>query len=397
MGGSRCCDPLQVCDVVIVGCGVAGLFTALSLPRGLDVVMLCKEGVEECDSMLAQGGVCVLRDEGDFDAFYEDTLRAGHRANRAESVRAMIRESRGVIDELIGFGVDFDREADGSLSYTREACHSRARICHCKDFTGREITERLRAAVLALPNVRIFEHTPMVDLLEEGGLCVGVLIELSDGQRTAIRSKRTVLATGGVGGLYDRSTNYPSLTGDGLDAARRHGVRLEGLDLVQFHPTSLWSKRRERAFLISESARGEGAVLLDRLGRRFADELQPRDVVTAAIREQMAKEGSEHVWLSFCDMRHVDVAERFPLIYQRCLEEGYDISREPIPVVPAQHYLMGGIWVDLASRTSMPALYAVGETSCNGVHGKNRLASNSLLESLVFARRAAQAIARCLG
>lgn len=382
------------CDVAIVGCGVAGCFAALHLPRSLSVVMLSKGGLEECDSMLAQGGICVLHDPDDYGPFFEDTMRAGHYENRAESVDIMIRSSRGVIDELRRRGVRFAVDADGNLAYTREAAHSRARICYHEDLTGREITTVLQRDAAALPNVRIMERTAMADLLEAAdGSCAGVLCTGPDGGAIEIRARDTVLACGGIGGLYARSTNFPLLTGDGCRVAHEHGVQLEHLDYVQIHPTSLYTRKPGRSFLISESARGEGAVLLDAHGRRFTDELQPRDVVSAAIYRQMEEDGTDHVSLSFGRIPPQTVRRRFPNIYKRCLEEGYDITRAPVPVVPAQHYFMGGIHVDRDSATTIPHLYAAGETSCNGVHGRNRLASNSLLESLVFAQRAAGAIA----
>ena len=213
-----------------------------------------------------------------------------------------------------------------------------------------------------------------------------------DGKAFSIYADNTILASGGIGGLYKHSTNFPHLTGDALEVAKKHGIRLEHLDYVQIHPTTLYSKKPGRRFLISESVRGEGAVLLNKDGERFVDELQPRDVVTQAIRKQMEKDGTDHVWLSMKNIDKETILKHFPNIYHHCLEEGYDVTREPIPVVPAQHYFMGGIWVDRDSHTSMEHLYAAGETSCNGVHGANRLASNSLLESLVFAKRAAKRI-----
>lgn len=388
-------------DVVIVGCGSSGLYAALNLPRHLRVLMLCKITVERCDSMLAQGGICVLLDEADYDSFYEDTMRAGHYENRPESVDIMIRSSRCVLDHLVSLGVDFARTPTGELDYTREGGHSRPRICYHADTTGREITSALLRAVRALPNVEIREHACMTDLIEEGGACVGVMVENGPApasaqpaapERFAVRARFTILATGGIGGLYAHSTNYPEITGDACRIAREHGVRLEHMDYVQIHPTSLYTGRPGRAFLISESARGEGAVLLNAAGERFTDELKPRDVVSAAIFAEMQREGSDHVWLSFDAVPREVITGHFAAIYEHCLKEGYDITREPIPVVPAQHYFMGGIAVDTHAKTSMPRLFAVGETSCNGVHGKNRLASNSLLEALVFARRAAHAI-----
>lgn len=382
-------------DVVIAGVGVAGLYTALHLPENKKILMICKGDMSQCDSMLAQGGICVLRDEEDYDDFFEDTMRAGHYENRKESVDIMIRGSRAVIDDLLSLGVRFAKEEDGSLKYTREGAHSRPRICFHKDITGKEITETLQRQLKVLPNVELMEYTKMTDILVENGKCVGMVAE---GEREDITyhifAKDTVLATGGIGGLYTHSTNFASLTGDALEVAKSHGVALENLDYVQIHPTSLYSEKEGRRFLISESTRGEGAILLNAKGERFVDELLPRDVVTNAIHKEMEKEGSRHVWLSFEKVGEKTILEHFPNIYKNCLDAGYDILKEPIPVVPAQHYFMGGIHVDSDSKTTMEHLYAVGETSCNGVHGKNRLASNSLLESLVFARRAAEKIAK---
>lgn len=381
-------------DVVIAGVGVAGLFTAIHLPMDTKVLMICKEDMESCDSMLAQGGICVLRDAGDYDSFFEDTMRAGHYENRKESVDIMIRSSRNVIEQLLDFGVRFNKNEDGSLMYTREGAHSKPRICFHDDITGKEITETLQRYVKTLPNVEIMEYTVMEDIMVEEGKCTGLTAKDSGGNILHIYAKDTVLATGGIGGLYEHSTNFPSLTGDALKVAKEHNVELEHLDYVQIHPTSLYTEHEGRSFLISESARGEGAILLNSKGQRFTDELQPRDIVSKAIHAEMEKEGSKHVWLSFEHVPQDVILHHFTNIYQTCLKEGYDITKEPIPVVPAQHYFMGGIHVDADSCTTMQHLYAVGETSCNGVHGKNRLASNSLLESLVFGQRAAEKICR---
>ena len=381
-------------DVVIVGTGVSGLYAAISLSEKSKILMICKEAKEECDSMLAQGGICVMRDENDYDDFFEDTMRAGHYENKKESVDIMIRSSRSIIDHLLELGVRLEKNEEGSLKYTREGAHSRPRICFHADITGKEITETLQRHVKTLPNVTIMEYTTMKDLLVENGECCGVVAKnsVNEEQILHIHAKDTILATGGIGGLYEHSTNYPSLTGDGLEAAKNHGVALEHLDYVQIHPTSLYKEEAGRSFLISESARGEGAILLNHKKERFVDELLPRDVVTKAILQEMEKEGTKHVWLSFENIPEKTIQEHFPNIYKTCLEAGYDLTKEPIPVVPAQHYFMGGIHVDSDSKTTMEHLYAVGETSCNGVHGKNRLASNSLLESLVFAQRAAKKI-----
>ena len=378
-------------DVVIVGTGVGGCFSALNLPEDLSIIMITKSDLESSDSFLAQGGICVLHDDDDYDSYFEDTMRAGHYENRKESVDIMIRGSQDVIHDLIGYGVDFAKE-DGKLLYTREGAHSRPRILFHEDITGKEITSKLLAQIKTRKNIQIMEYTTMTDILISQGACAGIEAETSDHKKIYIHADQTIFASGGIGGRYQHSTNFPHLTGDALDISKKHGIRLEHLDYVQIHPTTLYSKKPGRRFLISESVRGEGALLYDKNGNRFVDELLPRDVVTKAIQEQMKKDGTDHVWLSLEKIPKEIILSHFPNIYQHCLEEGYDATKEWIPVVPAQHYFMGGIWVDSDSHTSMPNLYAVGETSCNGVHGKNRLASNSLLESLVFAKRAARKI-----
>ncbi len=378
-------------DVVIAGTGVGGLFSALNLPADRKIIMITKSDLESSDSFLAQGGICVLRDEDDYDSWFEDTMRAGHYENRKESVDIMIKNSRDVIHDLIGYGVEFQKK-DGEYAFTREGAHSRPRILFHEDITGEEITSKLLAQVKKLENVEIFEYTTMTDIIEEDGRCAGILATDSDGREITIRAGYTIFASGGIGGLYQHSTNFPHLTGDAVEISKKHGIRLEHLDYVQIHPTTLYSTKPGRRFLISESVRGEGAVLLDKNKERFVNELLPRDVVTKAIQEQMKKDGTDHVWLSMERIDKETIMEHFPNIYQHCLEEGYDVTKECIPVVPAQHYFMGGVWVDSDSRTSMENLFAVGETSCNGVHGANRLASNSLLESLVFAKRAAKKI-----
>lgn len=378
-------------DVVIVGTGVGGCFSALNLSEDLSIIMITKSDLESSDSFLAQGGICVLHDDDDYDSYFEDTMRAGHYENRKESVDIMIRGSQDVIHDLIGYGVDFAKE-DGKLLYTREGAHSRPRILFHEDITGKEITSKLLAQVKTRKNIQIMEYTTMTDILISKGACAGIEAETPDHKKIYIHADQTIFASGGIGGRYQHSTNFPHLTGDALDISKKHGIRLEHLDYVQIHPTTLYSKKAGRRFLISESVRGEGALLYDKNGNRFVDELLPRDVVTKAIQEQMKKDGTEHVWLSLEKIPKETILNHFPNIYQHCLEEGYDATKEWIPVVPAQHYFMGGIWVDSDSHTSMPNLYAVGETSCNGVHGKNRLASNSLLESLVFAKRAARKI-----
>lgn len=375
-------------DILIVGSGVSGLYCALNLPSDKKIIIVTKSDALDNDSYLAQGGICVLRDEEDYDSFYEDTMRAGHYENNPDSVDIMIRSSRSVINDLESFGVRFAKSG-GDFSYTREGSHSKSRILFHEDETGKEITSHLLWEVRTRKNITLIERFTMVDLICNGNSCHGIIGHDEAGNYDCICADYTVLATGGIGGLFVHSTNFRHLTGDSLALALKYGIRLSHIDYIQIHPTALYTQKPGRAFLISESVRGEGGVLLNSKGERFVDELLPRDVVTEAILSEMKKEGSRHVWLSFAAIPEERIKFHFPNIYRHCLEEGYDITKESIPVVPSQHYFMGGIDVDRYSKTSMERLYAVGETACNGVHGRNRLASNSLLESLVFARRAA--------
>ncbi|RHG04900.1 L-aspartate oxidase [Megamonas funiformis] len=379
-------------DILIVGTGASGLFAALHCPSDKNILMITKDAVENSDSFLAQGGICVLRNENDYNSFMEDTLKAGHYENRRESVDIMIRSSREVINELIGYGVDFARQENGELNYTREGCHSKARILFHEDITGKEITRNLLKAVQKLPNVHILEYVTMLDLVEQDNTCFGILAKDKNDEYLTIEADNTILASGGIGGLYEHSTNYPHLTGDAIAIALRHNIKLENPDYVQIHPTSLYTNKPGRSFLISESVRGEGAKLYGKDGKRFANEVLPRDLMTAEIKKQMAKDKTPYVWLDMTVLGKDVILNHFPHIYEKCLEEGFDVTKQWIPIVPAQHYYMGGIHVDKYSKTTMNNLYAVGETSCNGVHGANRLASNSLLEGLVFAKRAVNKI-----
>lgn len=378
-------------NVLIVGSGCSGLYTALNLPQELHITIISKDTLEHSDSFLAQGGICMLKDESDYDSFFEDTLRAGHYKNNKISVDLMIKSSPDVIKDLIGYGVDFQRDENGNLAFTREGAHSDKRILFYQDTTGKEITSRLLAAVKKLPNVTLMEHTCLLDIMEEDNRCYGGVARLENGDLEKITADVTVLASGGVGGLYKNSTNFKHLTGDALAISLKHNIELKDMSYVQIHPTTLYKENpKERSFLISESVRGEGALLYDKNMNRFVDELQPRDVVAQAILKQMEKDGTDHVWEDLRTIPKKELEEHFPNILAHCREAGYDPFTECIPVVPAQHYFMGGIKVNYHSKTSMDFLYAVGETACNGVHGQNRLASNSLLESLVFAKRAAK-------
>ena len=378
-------------DILIVGCGVAGLYCALNFPENRNILIVTKNIARKSDSYLAQGGICVLRDEEDYDAFYEDTMKAGHYENNPESVDIMIRSSQGVIEDLVSFGVRFEKNGE-AFNYTKEGAHSAPRILFHEDETGKEITSHLLETARSRKNITLIENFTMVDLICNGNECRGIIGHDEEGNYKAITANYTVLATGGIGGLFEHSTNYRHLTGDALALAIKYNVKLLHMDYIQIHPTTLFTKKDGREFLISESVRGEGAILVNSKGERFTDELQPRDVVSKAIFAEMEREGTEHVWLSLAPIPEEEIKSHFPNIYQRCLDEGYDVTKEPIPVVPSQHYFMGGIDVNGFSKTSMDRLYAVGETACNGVHGRNRLASNSLLESLVFAKRAASDI-----
>ena len=376
-------------DAIIVGTGAAGLYCALNLPKRKKILMLTKQGADLSDSFLAQGGICMLRGEDDYEDYFEDTMRAGHYENNKRAVNLMIRSSNDIIRDLLWRNVDFVRAEDGELAFTREGAHSRPRILFHEDITGKEITQTLLDQVKTKENIEICEYMTMVDIISKDNICGGVIAMDAKNNVYPIRSQFVVLACGGIGGLFQNSTNYPHIAGDGLGIAMKHQVKLEHLDYIQIHPTTLFSHKPGRRFLISESVRGEGALLYDKNGQRFTNELQPRDLLSQAIFEQMEKDGTDFVWEDMRPLGEKTIMQHFPNIYQHCIEEGFDPRKEPIPVVPAQHYFMGGIKVDLGSRTSMKGLYACGETSCNGVHGKNRLASNSLLESLVFARRAA--------
>lgn len=380
-------------DVLIIGSGCSGLYCALQLPADKKITIITKSDLESSDSFLAQGGMCMLKEDADYDSYFEDTLKAGHYENDKKSVDIMIRSSKDVVKDLLNYGVDFQRDENGELAYTREGAHSTKRILFHEDITGKEITSHLLAQAKKCPNITLIEHTTMVDIVCKENVCYGAVIRKEDGTLDTVEADFTVFATGGVGGLYRHSTNFRHLTGDALAISMHHHIKLKDIDYVQIHPTTFYSEKPEdRSFLISESVRGEGAKLYDKNMKRFVNELLPRDLLTEAIFAQMEKDGTDFVWE---DLRPIPIDElksHFPNIVKHCEEMGYDVTKECIPVVPAQHYFMGGIKVNHKSRTSMKQLYAVGETACNGVHGRNRLASNSLLESLVFAKRAAKDI-----
>ncbi|MGL4760320.1 MAG: L-aspartate oxidase [Sarcina sp.] len=379
-------------DVIIVGSGIAGLFACLKIRRNLKVLVITKKSLKDCNSYLAQGGISVQRNDDDFESFLEDTLKAGKYKNNKEAVSLMINSSREVISDLIDLKVDFDKDGD-ELRYTKEGAHSDFRIVHHKDITGREIIDKLVEEVLQRKNIKIKEDVAMIDLLVEENKCTGIKI-IEEDEAGIYKADRVVLATGGIGGMFDNSTNYSHIKGDGINVALNNDIECKDLNYIQIHPTALFVEGKERRFLISESLRGEGAYLLNKDGERFVDELLPRDVVSNAIFKELERTGEKNVYLSF-NHRGVEFVEnRFPNIYKKCKEAGYNLGEDKIPVAPAQHYFMGGICIDENGRTSLENLYAVGETSCLGIHGENRLASNSLLEALVFSKRVAKDINR---
>ena len=355
-------------DVIIVGTGAAGLYCALNLPEKMKILLITKQEADQSDSFLAQ---------------------AGHYENDKRAVDLMIRSSNDIIRDLLRYHVDFTRDGLGNLAFTREGAHSQPRILFHEDITGKEITQTLLTAAKIKENIEICEYMTMVDLISKDNTVCGIIAMDRNDQAFPVYSQYVVLACGGIGGLFKNSTNFSHIAGDGVGIAMKHHVEMENLDYIQIHPTTLYSKKPGRRFLVSESVRGEGALLYDKNGQRFTNELQPRDLLSQKIFAQMEKDGTEFVWEDMRPLGEKTILEHFPHIYEQCVEEGFDPRKEPIPVVPAQHYFMGGIKVNLGSKTSMKGLYACGETSCNGVHGRNRLASNSLLESLVFARKAA--------
>ncbi|MBO0834914.1 MAG: L-aspartate oxidase [Actinobacteria bacterium] len=404
-------------DVVVVGSGVAGLTAVLAIRRALpaaSIVLATKSVLDDGSTRWAQGGIAAALGPGDTpEQHLQDTLTAGAGICDERAVRALVTDGPDAVRRLIELGARFDREPSGPLALTKEGGHLRRRIAHAGgDATGAEVSRALLAALAEAGHgaeLEVIEHALAIDLLQTAdGKAAGITLHvLGEGQRDgvgAVHARAVVLATGGFGQIYSATTNPPVSTGDGLAMALRAGAEAADLEFVQFHPTVLWlgPASRGRQPLISEAVRGEGAVLVDAAGRRFMSgqhplaDLAPRDIVAKAIMREMLAAGTDHVYLDGRQLGAAEWARRFPTILASCRAYGIDPVTEPIPVLPAAHYVSGGIRTDLRGRTSVPGLYACGEVACTGVHGANRLASNSLLEGLVFAERIAATLAKYL-
>ena len=381
-------------DVVIIGSGVSGLYSALNLRKDLNVLVVCKDKITTTNTYLAQGGIAVARDKDDIPSFIEDTLKAGQYKNDLNAVKVLTEESMENVQALMNMGLDLDKNEDGTINFTREGAHSLNRIVHTKDNTGENVAKTLIANVRKQDNITVYENTYFADLIEKDNVCVGAVL-IRENVQINVYAKVVILATGGIGGLFNNSTNQRILKGDGIAAAVKHNVELKDINYIQIHPTAFYEgDKDERRFLISESVRGEGGKLTNVNGERFVNELLPRDVVSAAVYDEMKKTDTPYVYLDIRFLGADYIINRFSSIYNACLERGTDITKEKIKVSPAQHFFMGGIKVNTDAQTSMKNLYAVGEASCTGIHGANRLASNSLLEGLVFSRRGAAVINR---
>ncbi|GBC92148.1 L-aspartate oxidase [bacterium HR15] len=386
-------------DFLVLGSGIAGLTFALNAARTGSVAVITKKQRSESNTNYAQGGIAAAMGPDDtWELHLQDTLTAGAGLCDPEAVRVLVQNGPRVVEWLIALGAQFDRNPDGSLALGREGGHSRNRIVHAADHTGYEIERTLLRAVRHTPHITLLEHYFVLDLMTEEGECVGVhVLDTLTGDLFDIQAEAVLLATGGCGQVYLHTSNPLIATGDGIAMGWRAGATIANMEFIQFHPTTLYVPTPEaQAFLISEAVRGEGGILKRRDGYRFMPdydpraELAPRDIVARAIDAELKKTGDPFVYLDITHLSPDFIKQRFPTIYERCLAHGIDITREPIPVVPAAHYVCGGVWTDLWGRTTVKRLYACGEVACTGVHGANRLASNSLLEALVFAERAAQ-------
>ncbi len=387
-------------DVIVVGSGIAGLRASVELAeKGARVAVLTKDSPTDSNTGYAQGGIAAALSEDDRIEFHlQDTLRAGDGLCDEEAVRILVEDGPGRIQELIEWGTQFDREGS-RLAFGQEGAHSRRRVLHAHgDSTGREIVRALLARAATYPSLTFFSRNFSVDLVLEGSRCRGLLVlEEGSGKLRVLDAGAVLLATGGAGCLYRETTNPPQATGDGVAMAYRAGAVAADMEFIQFHPTTLFAPGAPR-FLLSEALRGEGAVLRNGAGERFMPryhrdgELAPRDAVSLAMVMEMERTGDRCLFLDLTGREPSALRERFPQIYETCSQFGFDLARDLVPVHPSAHYLMGGVRTDLWGRTAVPGLYAAGEVACTGVHGANRLASNSLLEGLVFGARAASVI-----
>ncbi len=386
-------------DVIIAGCGASGLYAAINLPSSLKILIICKKELDLCNSALAQGGIAGVYNSDDDAPQYHlnDTLIAGGFKNNIDAVETLVNEAAMDLEKIIDLGVEFDRNPDGTYHRTLEGGHGHHRIFHHADATGAEITSKLLAKVQSLENVTILDNTLLCGVKQTSTGYSAFL--LKNGEYNTYNCHFLILATGGIGRVYEFTTNSSIATGDGIAFAYEMGAKIKNLSYVQFHPTAFNNRHTRECFLISEAVRGEGAYLRNCNGERFMHnyddrlELAPRDVVSHAIILESRKQNSTEFFLDISYKDSGFLKKRFPMIYRNLLEQGYDLTKDRIPIFPCQHYLMGGIDVDRSSRTTLPNLYACGECSHTGVHGGNRLASNSLLEALVFSRHAADDIA----
>ena len=391
-------------DFLVIGAGVAGLRAAIELAEAGTVLVVAKDSLRESSSEYAQGGIAVALNDDDEVALHEqDTVYAGDGLCDPAAVHTLVEEGPAAIEQLIEWGAEFDREGD-HLSFTREGAHSRNRILHAHgDSTGKEIARALYRKAASLPNVTFRSFAATTDLLSSDGEVSGAMVwDAQARAQIAISAKAVLLATGGLGHVFLNTTNPDVATGDGVAMAYRAGAEISDIEFVQFHPTALHVEGAPR-FLLSEALRGEGAQLKNQAGERFMEryhpllELAPRDVVARAIVSEMARTGSPHVYLDISGRPEGFLRGRFPRIYETCLRYGIDLERQAAPVAPAAHYAMGGVWTDLDGRTSLAKLFAAGEVACTGVHGANRLASNSLLEGVVFGARAGRTMRETSG
>lgn len=381
-------------DVIIVGAGAAGLSCILNIDSELDVCLISKKDMAEANSYLAQGGISAKRIDEDIEDYVEDTLKAGHYENDECVVREILDNSLSVVDFLIDYGVPFDKNDDGSYNLHKEGGHRLPRVYHVGDFTGRSICETLARSVCSKSNIEVCEDTIFYDLIAENNRVEGIKV-YKDGKYHNLYAKAVVIATGGIGGIFDSSTNYKSISGEGLAIAIKHGVDVSNIEYIQIHPTVLYNREKGRHSLITEALRGEGGILVDKRGQRFIDELRPRDIVSKAIRSKMESDKLDCVYLSLEKVDSRDsIDKKFPTVFDACIKRGIDIRKDMIPVCPGQHYHMGGIRANINGQTSMKGLYAIGEVACTGLHGKNRLASNSLLEASYCGIRCGETISR---